>query len=279
MRPFIRLRALAVIASTVPGLMTASLAYPADEKPGLLTGIGENTVGSFTGWNALYHVAGAGATWGIIDIGADYRVHTYFRGKPTLQYFFLPVGVTGSLGPLAVGGYLYFKGKGETDTETLGAGCAVLQANMITFTYISLLKAATGRPNPDPEKYGDMREASRTFRWGFGRGGIFWGWPSGHTGATMTTISALTAYYPGNIRLKVAGYSFVAYTMVGVCAIGNGSMHWASDAVAGALMGYAIGSSVGRGFKGDKAEKAGTGFIPRIAFFPARAMAGLEWGI
>lgn len=276
-----------VCATRFSGAITLSIffilgpfqAFADEVQPGILTGIGQNTLASFSGWNALCHVAGAGATWGMVESGVDYRVHSFFRGKQSLQYFLLPVGATGALGPLALGGYLYFKGSGNSDMETLGAGCAVLQANLITFTYISLLKAVTGRPNPDPEEFDDMREASRTFKWGFGRGGIFWGWPSGHTGATMATVSALTAYYPEKTWLKVGGYSFVAYTMAGVCAIGDGSMHWASDAVAGSFMAYAIGSSVGRGFRGGEEKQASKGIVPRIAFFPARGMAGLEWAI
>jgi hypothetical protein len=43
-----------------------------------------------------------------------------------------------------------------------------------------------------------------------------------------------------------------AYVMFGMTASYNGTEHWFSDTVAGALMGYAIGSSVGEGFRLDR---------------------------
>ncbi len=50
--------------------------------------------------------------------------------------------------------------------------------------------------------------------------------------------------YPHSLWLKIAGYGLVAYTMYEVSSFDIGSMHWFSDAVAGALMAYTIGSTV-----------------------------------
>ena len=127
----------------------------------------------------------------------------------------------------------------------MGASFAVLQASLIEFLYNSTLKAITGRPGPDWRRNTDMKALSKTFRFGFLRGGIFWGWPSGHTSSTMAVVSALTNYYPNNAWLKVAGYSLVAYTIFGVSSVNRGGMHWFSDAVAASFMAYAVGSTVG----------------------------------
>ncbi len=76
-----------------------------------------------------------------------------------------------------------------------------------------------------------MDSLSKTFRFGFLHGGIYWGWRSGHTAATMAVVSALTNYYPGRPWLNIAGYGLVAYTMFGVSSINRGGMHWFSDAM------------------------------------------------
>jgi len=54
----------------------------------------------------------------------------------------------------------------------------------------------------------------------------FWGWPSGHTSSTMAVVSALTSFYPHKTWLKVVGYSYVAYMMLGVSSVNRGGMHW-----------------------------------------------------
>jgi membrane-associated phospholipid phosphatase len=59
-------------------------------------------------------------------------------------------------------------------------------------------------------------------------------------------MSALMAYYPSSRWLRIGGYAAIAYSVAGVSAFGGGRMHWLSDGVAGALMGYAIGWTVGR---------------------------------
>jgi membrane-associated phospholipid phosphatase len=156
---------------------------------------------------------------------------------------------TGEYFPFIAGGSLFAYAKLRNDREVLGASFAVLQASLIEFLYNSALKAVTGRPNPDWRHVSDMDSLSRTFRFGFLRGGVFWGWPSGHTAATMAVVSALTSYYPDKTWLKVVGFGLVGYTMFGVSANNRGGMHWFSDALAGALMSYAVGSTVGKYYR------------------------------
>jgi membrane-associated phospholipid phosphatase len=151
--------------------------------------------------------------------------------------------------PFVVGGSLFAYGKLHKDDEAVGASYAVLQSSIIAFSYNTLLKAITGRPNPDWRHTEDMSDLSKTFRFGFLRGGVFWGWPSGHTSSTMAVVSALTSFYPDKTWLKVVGYSYVAYMVLGVSSVNRGGMHWFSDAVAASLMSYAIGSTVGKYYR------------------------------
>jgi membrane-associated phospholipid phosphatase len=57
--------------------------------------------------------------------------------------------------------------------------------------------------------------------------------------------SSLIALYPDNIAIKIGALTYATYIGVGVST----NVHWFSDVVAGALIGYAIGTSVGRSFR------------------------------
>lgn len=235
----------------------------------LFSGIGQNILNSFKGDNMYLHLAGIASTALIVTTNTDYYVHRYFNEHEAYGQAARPVIRFGMYFPFAVGGSLYAFGKLNNDDEALAASFAVLQSSLIAFTYNSLLKALTGRPNPRWREGGDMKELSKTFRFGFWRGGIFWGWPSGHTSSTVAVISALTNFYPDKTWLKIAGYTYAAYMVFSVSALNRGGMHWFSDAVAAVLMSYAIGSTVGKHYRSkftkDKQNETGTGFY----YFPA----------
>ena len=215
----------------------------------LFGNFGNNILDSFKGKNIYFHLAGIASTYLLVNGDVDYHVEKFFNEHPEYGTYARPVLYTGTFLPFAVGGILFMYAKGEKDNEVLGASFAVLQASLIEFLYNSSLKAITGRPNPHWQDGSDMESLSKTFRFGFLRGGVFWGWPSGHTSTTMAVVSALTNYYPDKLWLKIAGYSLVGYTMFGVSSVNRGGMHWFSDAVAGALMAYAIGSTVGKYYR------------------------------
>ena len=202
----------------------------------LFGNFGNNVLDSFRGNNLYFHLSAVAATAIIVDQGVDYDVEHYFNEHSEYGPWARPIVFTGEFLPFIAGGSLFAYAKIKNDREVLGASFAVLQASLIEFMYNSALKAVTGRPNPDWRRVSDMDSLSRTFRFGFLRGGVFWGWPSGHTAATMAVVSALTSYYPNKTWLKAAGYTLVGYTMFGVSANNRGGMHWFSDAVAGALM-------------------------------------------
>jgi membrane-associated phospholipid phosphatase len=168
-----------------------------------------------------------------------------FPGSPRGQPKFHSVVATGSMLTPLTGGVCYLSGAAASNPELKGLGSALLQAQVLTSLTIGVLKGFTGRPHPDPNSGADMRKLSRSFRFGFLRGGLFWGWPSGHTASTTALVSTLTAFYPEETWLKIGGAALMGYTIVGVSAVGGGRMHWFSDAVAAAFMTYAIGHTVG----------------------------------
>ena len=80
------------------------------------------------------------------------------------------------------------------------------------------------------------------------RGGIHYGWPSGHMMTTTAIVSSLLPLYPDSWELRLGGGAFLAYMAGSVAMHESSSMHWFSDMAAGTLMGFAIGNGVGRGF-------------------------------
>ena len=220
-------------------------------QPGLfpLGNFGNNIVNSFKGNNIYYHLGGAAATAILVTSGADYYVNKYFNEHEEYGNATVPVVRAAMYFPIVIFGSLFAYGKLHKDYEAVGASYAVLQSSIIAFGYNTILKGLTGRPGPDWRHNDDMEDLSKTFRFGFLRGGVFWGWPSGHTSSTMTIVSALTSFYPHKTWLKAMGYSYVAYMVLGVSSVNRGGMHWFSDAVAASLMSYAIGSTVGKYYR------------------------------
>ncbi len=236
-----------------------NLSFTGSAHPDLMLfgNLGNNIIHSFKGNNLYLHLAGVASTILIVTTNTDYYVHKYFYDHEQYGEAAMPIIRAGMFIPFVTGGSLFAYGKLGKDDRAVGASFAVLQSSLVAFLYNSLLKAVTGRPNPDWQHQSDMKELSRTFRFGFMRGGIFWGWPSGHTSSAMAVVSALTAFYSEKTWLKVAGYSVVAYMMFGVSSLHRGGMHWFSDAVAAAFMSYAIGSTIGKYYR-DQFQQPGT---------------------
>ena len=139
-------------------------------------------------------------------------------------------------------------------TRTRDGGLAAAQAVLVSFAATNLLKAVTGRLPPDAEVPPDPKMApgvdrrSRHFRFGFMRGGVFHGWPSGHTMTNMALAASLSSYYSESRRVGFCAYGWAAYVMAAATIGDQGGVHWLSDVVAGGLMGWAIGKVVGEGF-------------------------------
>ena len=240
----------------------------------LFGNIGNNFLHIFKGSNLYLQLGAVGATAVLVPTDVDYNVEHFFNTHPQYTGWSNAVNYTGQDLPFIVGGGLLAYAELGKDNEVLGASFAVIQASLIAVVYNSALKAFTGRPGPRWQYHSNMEALSETFRFGFLRGGIFWGWPSGHTVASMAVVSALTSYYPHNTWLKIAGYGVVGYTMAAVSAHNRGGMHWFSDAVAGALISYTIGSSVGSYFRsvysaGHPQEQSSSGLSISPTLYPA----------
>ena len=235
---------------------------------GLFEGMSRNVVESFIGWNLALHAGGIASTAILSPSGADYASYRYFHGNPGWGYASFPAVIGGGLVPILLPGSLWLSGWLKDDLELSGAAAAAAQAVVISFATNTLLKAYTGRPPPDSERADDMGELSRTFRFGFNRGGVFHGWPSGHAMVTMAMASSLASYYGDTMWMQVVSYGWAAYMVYGVVSFEGGGMHWLSDGIAGALMGYAIGSTVGRNTRRLVDGKGGDDLGPELTLLP-----------
>lgn len=233
---------------------TADTAATAAEAPKLtpIDGVWQNTKASFSGWNLTFHLTAVAETVLLSSLNGDYEIHTAFHNHSNW-------GIAGQPGiylvyavPLEIGG-MYIAARMNHDSELLAASYAVLQAEALTLLYTTVLKLVTGRPAPNddlvPSEASDMRALSHTFKWGFGRGGVWNGWPSGHTAVVTAAWTPLAAFYPDSLALKLTGAGLSAYMIFAATSAQSGSFHWFSDAIAGVLMAYPIGTSVGEGFR------------------------------
>jgi membrane-associated phospholipid phosphatase len=123
--------------------------------------------------------------------------------------------------------------------NTIRAAFAIGQAAFIGWFISSCYKALTGR---DPLPRGIGTDTSWVFRFGLLRHGIFWGWPSSHTAVAFAMALTVLTLSPRNRWLSAAAILYALYIGVGVSM----TIHWFSDFVAGALIGTAIGATVGK---------------------------------
>jgi membrane-associated phospholipid phosphatase len=270
--------ALRYILALLVGLASARPALATDETPsekpgqvmpGPFDGLARNFASSFVGLNFGFHVVATAATATMTSQDIDLRVHNYFHDHPRWGRAAYPVAILGVSGPVALFGGLHVAGRMSGNPETIGAAFAVLQSGALILGYVTLLKLVTGRPAPRddyiPSIAPDEASLSRTFRPGIYRGGVIAGWPSGHVAVTTAMLSSLAAYYPDSILLKVALVVGSAGMMLGVSSFEAGGMHWASDAVAGALMAIPIGLSTGQGMRrlvqGERARSQSAWFV------------------
>jgi membrane-associated phospholipid phosphatase len=152
----------------------------------------------------------------------------------------------------------------------LGGSCAVrrptaamLQALFLGIGVTGVLKWTTGRswPNGGRDPYAaDRLEHSTTAReFRPFRAGLA-AFPSGHTLTMMVAAAAFRAAEPELGVIAWAGYPLALGVGAGMWFSDH---HWASDIVSGALLGEAIGGSVGRSFATD-ADEHGTNRVSLI---------------
>jgi membrane-associated phospholipid phosphatase len=200
-----------------------------------------NILGSFRGLNLLWHLLAIGATFVLVSSGVDWM---YFRvTRPYAGYLFSAV-IVGSRMPFVFPLLTYLVGSVGKNRRSVFTAYAAAQAALIGLIISSAYKAFTGRPSPR-HAANMLVDTSRVFRFGFLRGGVFWGWPSSHTTVAFAMAISVWTMYPRSKVTKFIALIYAFYIGVGVSM----TIHWFSDFVAGAIIGTVIGKTVGKAFK------------------------------
>ena len=215
------------------------------------------------GWNILHtaaynyglNFAAAGfGTWVMVETGLDWNWrNVVYDNRTWLPYTGLPLLFAGYIVPFVTPVAVYLSGLRAENTKLQITGVALLQALAITQAFHVSLKLVTGRSTPglisgvvfEPGNQinHSKDDFSDEFQW-WTKGEIMDGWPSGHTASAFSAAGVISEIYSDRPWLKFCAYSY-AFLMGFSVAVNT---HWASDVLAGALIGYAAGKTVGRSF-------------------------------
>jgi membrane-associated phospholipid phosphatase len=197
--------------------------------------------GSFRGRNLLWHILAIGVTWALVSSGFDW---IYFKAtRPFARYLF-PAVILGWRVPLVFPIAAYIFGAMRKDLRTICSAFATAQAALIGLLVSSCYKAFTGRPGLRHSVL-TMIDTSREFRFGFLKGGVFYGWPSSHTTVAFAMSATLWTLYPNSRVTRIVALFYALYIGIGVSM----TIHWFSDFLAGSIIGTVIGVTVGAAFK------------------------------
>ena len=209
--------------------------------------IGWNFLHSFT-YNYGLNFIGAGlGTWGMIETGMDWHWRNVIYDNPWTAN--TPVMAIGGIAPAITPLAFFISGILFENDKNLIAACALTQTLILTMGIQSPLKMITGRRDPGLvsngfyERIRSEDDFSGVFNW-FNMD-FFNGWPSGHTANAFSAAATLSEIYYDNTLVKAGVFTYAALMGLGVTF----SAHWASEAVAGALIGYAIGKTVGKSYR------------------------------
>jgi membrane-associated phospholipid phosphatase len=212
--------------------------------PGFLYRLPKNALRCFTGHNLILHLLAIGLTYVIVTHGIDWEYFLHTR-IPLLRSSFYPAVRLGMVIPFLVPLLLLAIGMAGMSFEIRNTAFALGQAALLGLVISSFYKAFTGRvPPPHYTVHVPLVDTSHVFRFGFLRGGMFWGWPSSHTTVAFAMAAALWKLYPGSRLVRYGALYYALYVGIGVST----TIHWFSDFAAGAIIGSVIGAVVGSSF-------------------------------
>jgi membrane-associated phospholipid phosphatase len=221
---------------------------------GFLYQLPKNIIRCFKGYNLLWHFLAIALTY--IIVTSDFDWYYFISSQRSILHTLFPPAIgLGMILPILVPLILLATGVRRKDFKIKKTAFALGQAAILGLAISAFYKAFTGRiPPPDFPGHGALVDTSHGFRFGFLRGGMFWGWPSSHTTIAFAMAVVLWKLYPENKLLRYAALFYAFYVGIGVSI----EIHWFSEFVAGAIIGSVIGAVVGKSFE----EKAGIKGVP-----------------
>jgi membrane-associated phospholipid phosphatase len=199
-----------------------------------------NIIDCFRGRKVIWHAIAIALTCLLVTSGFDWRYFASTRHPVLLSWMFPAVPIGGLL-PIVLPLVLLALGSIMGSGRNIRTGWAVGQAELIGAIVAAGYKSLTGRAHPSHHIGADL---SHIFRFGFLRGGVFWGWPSSHTTIAFAMALTILTLFP---KQRWLGYGVITYALY----VGFGvsmTIHWFSDFVAGAIIGSVIGVVVGNSF-------------------------------
>ena len=219
---------------------------------GLFYRLPRNVIALFSGRNLLWHAAAIALTIAVVTSGGDWA---YYRWTRAGEFFVLarPALGLGMLTPVLWPLALLVSGLALKNRRLITTAWALGQAALLAYLITSCYKAITGRrPPPFHGHVGTfalngsaLTDSSHGFQFGFLKGGIFWGWPSGHTTVAFSMAICLIMLYPRNKVIVFSALVCAFYIEFAVSV----TIHWFSEFAAGAIIGSVIGITVGRSFR------------------------------
>ena len=143
----------------------------------LLSTLPRNLIACFKGQMIVWHIIAIMLTSILVTSGFDWLFFLSTR-NPILRSWAFPAVHIGGLLPIALPLILLASGILTRNAKATVTAAAVGQAVLIGLLVAATYKAITGRVHPP---HGVGADISHVFRFGFLRGGVFWGWPSSHT--------------------------------------------------------------------------------------------------
>jgi membrane-associated phospholipid phosphatase len=213
-----------------------------------LTTLPRNLMRCFKGRMLVWHLVAILLT--VILVASDFDWRYYLATHtPALRSWMFPAAVIGMFLPFLLPLMLFLIGGIMRSAPTVSTGWAIGQAELLGSIISSIYKAFTGRAHPAHMIGSDI---SHVFRFGFLRGGVFWGWPSSHTTVAFALAATVFNLFPKHRWLGFMAFAYALYIGIGVSM----TIHWFSDFAAGAIIGIIIGMVVGKCFRPFKAGKA-----------------------
>jgi len=215
--------------------------------------LGRNLLNSITCNYGLNFIGAGLGTWVFVQSGLDWNFRNIVYNHAWLSSAGLPLLFAGYLVPVITPIPVYLAGRYLSDTKMQITATALVQAFFLTQAFHLPLKLVTGRTIPglisgvffEPHNYRDLRTVNFSGEFNWFKLDFYDGWPSGHTACAFSAAAVISEIYDDKPLLKVGVYTYAV--LMGVSVAMNA--HWASDSVAGALLGYAVGKAVGKSFK------------------------------
>ncbi len=203
-----------------------------------------NIIQSFRGRNILWHLVAIGSTYVLVISGFDWW---YFESTRAVWIFSIlfPSAILGFFVPILLPVGLYIYGELRTSVQLRNTAAAAAQAGIIGWLVSAFYKSLTGRVQPEFMTHLSNIDVSGNFNFGFFRHGIFWGWPSSHVAVAFAMAAALITLYPRHKEIVIPTFLYTLYIGIGVSV----TIHWFSDALAGAIIGTLIGIVVAQRFQ------------------------------